>query len=125
MLMATLVLIRHRSTDAAQPERPGQHSHYRPSHERPPFAHKIRTENAWEYSRRVTMRRRKWSSCCADARHRWSLVAALMIVGVAGPARADGAFPDSLQILLPADRPNVIGLATNFGVILSEDAGRT
>ena len=58
-------------------------------------------------------------------RHRWSLVAALMIIGAARPARADGAFPDSLQILLPADRPNVIGLATNFGVILSEDAGRT
>ena len=48
-----------------------------------------------------------------------------MIIGAARPARADGAFPDSLQILLPADRPNVIGLATNFGVILSEDAGRT
>ena len=38
-----------------------------------------------------------------------------MIIGAARPARADGAFPDSLQILLPADRPNVIGLATNFG----------
>jgi hypothetical protein len=58
-------------------------------------------------------------------RHCWSLVAALMIISAARPARADGAFPDSLQILLPADRPNVIGLATNFGVILSEDAGRT
>ena len=48
-----------------------------------------------------------------------------MIIGAARPARADGAFPDSLQILLPADRPNEIGLATNFGVILSEDTGRT
>lgn len=48
-----------------------------------------------------------------------------MLIGAARPARADGAFPDSLQILLPADRPDVIGLATNFGVILSEDAGRT
>jgi hypothetical protein len=57
--------------------------------------------------------------------HRWSLIAALMVISTAGPARADGAFPDSLQILLPADQPNVIGLATNFGVILSEDAGRT
>jgi hypothetical protein len=56
---------------------------------------------------------------------RWSLVAALIVIGAARPARADGAFPDSLQILLPADRPNEIGLATNFGVILSEDAGRT
>ena len=58
-------------------------------------------------------------------RHLWSLVAALVIISAARPARADGAFPDSLQILLPADQPNVIGLATNFGVILSEDAGRT
>lgn len=57
-------------------------------------------------------------------RHRWSLVTALMLIGAARAARADGAFPDSLQILLPADRPNEIGLATNFGVILSEDAGQ-
>ncbi len=57
--------------------------------------------------------------------HRWSLVAALLIISAARPARGDGAFPDSLQILLPADRPNEIGLATNFGVMLSEDTART
>jgi MYXO-CTERM domain-containing protein len=37
----------------------------------------------------------------------------------------NGAFPDSLQILLPADRPDEIALATNFGVIMSDDGGRT
>jgi len=79
----------------------------------------------WGILAAVLMRRRRWSSCCTDRRHRWSLVAALLILSAARPARADGAFPDSLQILLPADRPNVIGLATNFGVILSEDTGRT
>src|SRR3954447_18748036 len=38
-------------------------------------------------------------------------------------ARADGAFPASEAILLPADRPASIALATNFGLILSEDGG--
>ncbi len=53
--------------------------------------------------------------------YRWSLVLAL---GLA-PARAsaDGAFPDSSQLLLPADRPNEIVLATNFGLVMSEDDG--
>jgi hypothetical protein len=40
-------------------------------------------------------------------------------------ARANGAFPDSLQILLPADRPQQIILATNFGLIFSDDDGAT
>jgi hypothetical protein len=40
-------------------------------------------------------------------------------------ARANGAFPDSLQILLPSGRDADIGLATNFGLILSEDGGAT
>ena len=41
------------------------------------------------------------------------------------PARADGSFPEPRQILLPADRPEQIILATNFGLILSEDSGET
>jgi hypothetical protein len=41
------------------------------------------------------------------------------------PARADGSYPGSRQILLPAERPEQLILATNFGLILSEDAGRT
>ena len=41
-----------------------------------------------------------------------------------GP-RADGAFPDSMQIFVPADHPHRIILATNFGLIISEDDGAT
>ena len=41
------------------------------------------------------------------------------------PARADGAFPDGQTIMVPADRPDEIVLATNFGVLISEDAGVT
>jgi hypothetical protein len=40
-------------------------------------------------------------------------------------AQADGAFPDSLGPLLPSDRPNDIIVATNFGVVVSQDAGQT
>jgi hypothetical protein len=40
-------------------------------------------------------------------------------------ARADGAFPESYQIVLPADRPQQIILATNFGLIISDDDGAT
>ncbi|HVZ75178.1 MAG TPA: sialidase family protein [Polyangia bacterium] len=40
-------------------------------------------------------------------------------------ARANGAFPESFQLMAPADRPNQLILATNFGVILSDDAGAT
>jgi hypothetical protein len=38
-------------------------------------------------------------------------------------ARANGAFPESFQLLLPADRPQQIALATNFGLIISDDDG--
>jgi hypothetical protein len=55
---------------------------------------------------------------------------ALALAGVCGaallrarPALANGAFPDSLQILLPADRPQQIVLGTNFGIIISDDGG--
>jgi hypothetical protein len=40
-------------------------------------------------------------------------------------ARADGAFPDSLSVLVPADQPRYIGLATNFGLVSSRDGGAT
>jgi MYXO-CTERM domain-containing protein len=47
-------------------------------------------------------------------------------VGLAAThARANGAFPDSQGLLLPADRPNEMILATNFGVVVSQDAGQT
>jgi MYXO-CTERM domain-containing protein len=43
----------------------------------------------------------------------------------AGRVYANGAFPDSETILVPADRPNEILVATNFGIVLSEDGGGT
>ena len=51
----------------------------------------------------------------------------LLISSLAAPgnARANGAFPDSLQVLLPADQPHRIILATNFGLIISDDDGAT
>jgi hypothetical protein len=51
-------------------------------------------------------------------------MAALGLVAVAQPrARANGAFPESYQIVLPADRPQQLILATNFGLIISDDDG--
>jgi hypothetical protein len=40
-------------------------------------------------------------------------------------ARADGAFPDSQGLMLPADKPNQIMLATTFGVVMTIDGGQT
>jgi hypothetical protein len=53
-----------------------------------------------------------------------ALVVGLCFVG-ARAARADGAFPDSLSVLLPADRPHRIALATNFGLVSTNDDGAT
>jgi hypothetical protein len=47
----------------------------------------------------------------------------LAAVVAAGPAAANGAFPDSDALLLPADRPQQIILSTNFGLIISNDGG--
>lgn len=48
----------------------------------------------------------------------------LLLTALCGArAGADGALPDSMQLLLPADRPREIIAATNFGLLLSEDAG--
>ena len=52
-------------------------------------------------------------------------VATLVTLGAPGSARADGAFPESYQLVLPADRPQQIVLATNFGLIISDDGGAT
>ena len=61
----------------------------------------------------VAVARRWWAG--------WALAA--VIVLAVRPARADGAFPDGQSVLVPADRPEEILLATNFGVLTSEDAG--
>jgi hypothetical protein len=52
-------------------------------------------------------------------------VVLLALLAWAGPARGNGALPASFGILLPADRPQQIVLATNFGMIFSEDGGAT
>jgi hypothetical protein len=54
-----------------------------------------------------------------------ALAVASSVLALGGAARADGAFPDSLSVLVPADRPHHIALATNFGLIQSNDDGTT
>jgi hypothetical protein len=54
-----------------------------------------------------------------------SLMAGVALLASPGAARADGAFPDSLGIIAPADRPHDILLATNFGLVSSIDDGQT
>jgi MYXO-CTERM domain-containing protein len=51
-----------------------------------------------------------------------TLLAALLY---AGAARANGAFPDSQSIMTPDSKPHSIRLATNFGVISTDDDGGT
>jgi hypothetical protein len=53
------------------------------------------------------------------------LTAGLAVLVPAGRAAANGAFPDSGAVLLPADRPQEIVLSTNFGLIISDDGGAT
>jgi len=40
-------------------------------------------------------------------------------------ARGDGAFPDAQAVLLPRDRPQEIILATNFGLVFTQDGAAT
>lgn len=56
----------------------------------------------------------------------WSwLRLALVILFCAGRADADGGFPDPRQLLLPVGPAQQIIVATNFGLLFSEDAGAT
>ncbi len=52
-------------------------------------------------------------------------LAVALAVGTPRAALANGAFPDSEGILLPADHPDQLLLATNFGLFTSDDAGKT
>jgi hypothetical protein len=61
----------------------------------------------------------------SSARALGALVIAAGTFAAANAARADGAFPDSLSLLVPVDRPHRIALATNFGLISSNDDGTT
>jgi hypothetical protein len=56
-----------------------------------------------------------------------AVVLAALAIAIAAPARAraDGAFPAGEAVLLPADRAEEIILATNFGLVISQDAGQT
>ncbi len=60
-------------------------------------------------------------------RLRTSAVLSLVLVAALAspPALADGAFPDSLAIYAYPDRPHEIIVTTNFGLLVSEDDGRT
>jgi hypothetical protein len=63
-------------------------------------------------------------------RRRWARAASgwvLLVCGaLAGSAHADGAFPDSGQVLVPADQPQVIiGGTATFGFIITTDGGTT
>jgi hypothetical protein len=55
-------------------------------------------------------------------------IAGIVLATAGAPARearANGAFPESLQILLPAAHPHQLALTTNFGLIISDDDGAT
>ena len=54
---------------------------------------------------------------------RASLLVALALLAPGGQVWANGAFPESDAVLLPADRPQQIILSTNFGLIISDDGG--
>ena len=51
------------------------------------------------------------------------LVVPVLSAAAVRQARADGAFPDAQTVLLPADRPQQIVVASNFGLVFSEDDG--
>jgi hypothetical protein len=53
------------------------------------------------------------------------IFAGLAVLARAAPAVANGAFPASDAVLLAADRPQQIMVATNFGLIISDDGGAT
>jgi photosystem II stability/assembly factor-like uncharacterized protein len=53
-----------------------------------------------------------------------STVAALVSsLGTVAAVSADGALPNSLGVLLPSDHPDTLMIATNFGLLSSEDGG--
>ncbi len=53
------------------------------------------------------------------------VAAAVCVLSFTQVAHANGAFPESFQLLLPDDRPGEVILATNFGLISSADSGAT
>ena len=92
---------------------------------------------AWKSPRSLLLRLRHWllwprpaSGRPLPGAFRAPLALAVFLLAVCqaafpNRAAANGAFPDSMQIFVPADRPHEIILATNFGLIISEDDGTT
>ena len=54
-----------------------------------------------------------------------ALLVTALVMATPAVARGDGAFPAGQGVLVPADRPLELILVTNFGVVLSQDAGAT
>lgn len=54
-----------------------------------------------------------------------ALLVVALVAALPGPALGNGAFPDSLSIFAPPDRPHEIVLATNFGLLITTDGGLT
>ena len=52
-------------------------------------------------------------------------LAAGLLLFAALPARADGAFPDEMAVLLPPSAPQTILVGATFGLALTEDGGAT
>ena len=52
------------------------------------------------------------------------LLAAILVLIAPCSSRANNGIPGSLGVLLPLDKPQEIGLATTFGLILSDDGGQ-
>ncbi|HET6147887.1 MAG TPA: hypothetical protein VFH68_10175 [Polyangia bacterium] len=46
-----------------------------------------------------------------------------LLLGQPGVAHADGAFPNAVTVLLPADHPEQITVAATFGLVFSDDEG--
>jgi MYXO-CTERM domain-containing protein len=67
--------------------------------------------------------RRRKSSSGAVIAALGATVALFVLLASTGRAQANGALPASLGILLPADQPQHVVLATNFGLIISQDGG--
>jgi hypothetical protein len=51
------------------------------------------------------------------------MAALALAVLVSSGARADGAFPTGMSVLLPAGAPELILIGTTFGLVVSQDAG--
>ena len=51
------------------------------------------------------------------------MVGVLAALASSGQARANGALPASYGIMLPTDKPQEVVLATNFGIVISDDGG--